>query len=90
MKNINADRLIERIGLLGGTGIDAEGRRTRLAASDEDKIGRDLVASWMADAGMRVVTDYIGNVLGIWETPKNRDVPHRLPRRPEELTSIAG
>ena len=45
MQSINTDRLIERIELLGRTGIDAEGRRVRLAATDEDKAGRDLVAS---------------------------------------------
>ena len=73
MRNINTDRLIERIGLLGETGIDSEGRRVRLAASDEDKAGRDLVAGWMAEAGMRVVVDHIGNVFGIWDTPENRD-----------------
>ena len=75
MLTINADRLIKRIKQLGEMGLDSEGRRVRLAATDEDKAGRDLVAGWMADAGMRVVTDYIGNVFGIWETPENKDIP---------------
>ena len=49
-------------------GIDAEGRRTRLAADDAEKAGRDLVVGWMREAGLRVITDYIGNIFGIWET----------------------
>ena len=36
MLAINETRLLERIHALGAVGIDADGRRTRLAASDED------------------------------------------------------
>ena len=71
MVNINGQRLLERIRELGRIGIDGEGRRTRLAASDEDKQGRDLVVSWMQEAGLKVVVDYVGNIFGIWETPEN-------------------
>ena len=70
--NINSRQLIERIHALGAVGIDGEGRRTRLAASDEDKAGRDLVADWMREAGMDVVVDRIGNLFGIWETDENK------------------
>ena len=72
MININGQRLLARIQELGKLGIDGEGRRTRLAASDEDKLGRDLVVSWMKEAGMQVVVDYVGNIFGIWETPENK------------------
>ena len=41
---INEERLLKRIHTLGAVGLDADGRRTRLAASDEDKAGRDLVS----------------------------------------------
>ena len=67
MLTINETRLIERIHALGAVGLDAEGRRTRLAASDEDKAARDLVSRWMRESGLTVVTDYIGNLFGIWE-----------------------
>ncbi|MBR0140157.1 MAG: Zn-dependent hydrolase [Firmicutes bacterium] len=70
---INNERMIQRIFALGELGKDAEGRRTRLAASDEDKLGRDLVASWMKEAGLRLAVDRIGNQFGIWETEENRD-----------------
>ncbi len=73
MRNINGARLMDRIRTLGAIGIDGEGRRTRLAASDADRAGRDAVAAWMKDAGMRVVVDRIGNVFGIWETEENQD-----------------
>ena len=63
---INEKRLLKRIHTLGAVGLDADGRRTRLAASDEDKAGRDLVSRWMSEAGLTVVTDYIGNLFGIW------------------------
>ena len=63
---INEERLLKRIHTLGAVGLDADGRRTRLAASDEDKAGRNLVSRWMSEAGLTVVTDYIGNLFGIW------------------------
>lgn len=72
MLSIHKDRLIERIGALGAVGVDGDGRRTRLAASEEDRAGRDLVAAWMGEAGMRVVVDRIGNLFGVWETEENR------------------
>lgn len=41
MLSINGKRMMERVRELGTIGKDTEGRRTRLAASDEDKAGRD-------------------------------------------------
>lgn len=73
MISINEKRLIDRINTLGRIGIDEEGRRTRLAADDAEKAGRDAVAGWMKEAGLKVVTDYIGNIFGIWETEENKD-----------------
>lgn len=43
--NINGKRLLDTIFTLGKIGIDAEGKRTRLAASDTNKAGRDYVVS---------------------------------------------
>ena len=73
MANVNGQRILARIHELGKVGIGADGRRTRLAASDTNKQGRDLVVSWMKEAGLKVVVDYIGNIFGIWETPENKD-----------------
>ena len=73
MLSINKERLIGRINALGAIGRDEEGKRTRLAASDADKAGRDMVVRWMEAAGLKVVVDRIGNIFGIWETPSNKD-----------------
>lgn len=72
MLSVDKTRLLERIHALGAIGKDGEGRRTRLAASDAEKEGRDAVAGWMRDAGLKVVVDRIGNIFGIWETEENK------------------
>ena len=72
MLSINGARLMERIHALGEIGKDAEGRRTRLAASDAEKEGRDLVAGWIREAGLELVVDRSGNMFGIWQTAENR------------------
>lgn len=73
MLSVNGARLLDRINELGAIGKDEEERRTRLAASDTEKQGRDKVVSWMEDAGLKVVVDRIGNIFGIWETEENKD-----------------
>ena len=68
---INQKRLLETINTLGTLGINETGR-SRLAASDEDKAGRDYVVSLMKGAGLEVVVDKIGNIFGIWQDESNR------------------
>lgn len=70
--DINKERLLDSIFMLGKIGIDASGERTRLAASDTEKEGRDFVVKQMKDAGLDVVVDRIGNIFGIWQTEENR------------------
>ena len=72
MVTINERSLLDRIGKLGQIGKDLDGKRTRLAADDAEKLGRDAVVAWMREAGLRVETDYIGNIFGIWETEENK------------------
>ena len=73
MNNINSNRLLESIKDLGATGhIEGVGR-ARVAASDEDKAGRDFTCNLMKDAGMEVVVDRMGNIFGIWEEDYNKD-----------------
>jgi len=67
---ISADRLFERLDALGQVGTTAEGGVRRLALSDADKAGRDLVVSWMHDLGLEVRIDQIGNIFGIREGTK--------------------
>ena len=42
------------------------GGNCRLALTDEDRDGRDLVISWMRDLGLDIGVDAIGNVIGVW------------------------
>jgi beta-ureidopropionase / N-carbamoyl-L-amino-acid hydrolase len=63
---VNAERLLRRLGELGQKGREPDGRLVRLAGSDADKLGRDVVAGWMHDIGLDVVVDRIGNLFGIW------------------------
>lgn len=63
---IDGTRLIARLKELGATGRDVQGRLCRLAASDADKTGRDLLCGWLREAGLAIAVDRIGNIYGIW------------------------
>lgn len=65
---VDADRLMARLRRLGEVGATPEGGVSRLALSDADREGRDLVVQWMREAGLDVHVDRIGNVAGVWET----------------------
>lgn len=65
MTGLDGERLLSRLRELGAVGR-SEGRLTRLAASDADKAGRDLLCRWLSDAGLRVEIDRIGNIFGTW------------------------
>ena len=60
-------RLRARIDELAKVGPTAAGGSCRLALTDEDRQGRDLVCRWMNDLGMTVSVDAIGNIFGVWE-----------------------
>jgi len=56
------------IGAIDGGGC------ARLALTDEDAAGRDLVVGWMHQLGLKVTTDVIGNVIGTWDVGKGSPV----------------
>ena len=56
------------IGAIDGGGC------ARLALTDEDAAGRDLVVGWMHELGLTVTTDVIGNVIGTWDVGKGSPV----------------
>ncbi len=60
---VNGARLNKRLQQLGATGALDGGGVCRLALTDTDKQGRDLVIEWMADLGLSVAIDAIGNVV---------------------------
>jgi beta-ureidopropionase / N-carbamoyl-L-amino-acid hydrolase len=63
---IDASRLMDRIMGLAEISPIAGGGNCRLALTDEDKHGRDLVVSWMRDLDMDVSIDAVGNIIAIW------------------------
>jgi N-carbamoyl-L-amino-acid hydrolase len=63
---VDGGRLRARLRALGQVGRGADGRLVRLAASDADRAGRELVAGWFAEAGLEVAVDQVGNLFGIW------------------------
>jgi N-carbamoyl-L-amino-acid hydrolase len=62
---VDIDRLMGRIRALGEVGALDGGGVCRLALTDEDKAGRDLVVGWMRELGLEVTIDRIGNVIGL-------------------------
>jgi N-carbamoyl-L-amino-acid hydrolase len=64
--SISLPRLRTRLDALAEIGAIDNGGCARLALTDEDRLGRDLVVSWMRDLGLRVDVDEIGNVVGTW------------------------
>jgi N-carbamoyl-L-amino-acid hydrolase len=65
-QNLRTDgaRLSARLDRLAQIGAIAGGGVCRLALTDEDKAGRDLVVRWMQELGLAVTIDAIGNVVG--------------------------
>jgi N-carbamoyl-L-amino-acid hydrolase len=59
---IDGGRLLRRLEALGEISPIDGGGNARLALSDADKAGRDLVVTWMHDLGLDVRIDAIGNV----------------------------
>ena len=59
---IKGERLWQSLMDLARIGATAKGGVCRLALSDLDRQGRDLVTAWARDAGMSVTVDQIGNV----------------------------
>lgn len=61
---VNNARLLQSLAHLAEVGAIEGGGVCRLALSDEDRDARDLVVSWMRDAGLQITVDQAGNVIG--------------------------
>ena len=64
--SINGERLMKRIMALAEVGAIAGGGCNRLALTDADRDGRDVVVALMQDLGLDVVVDAVGNIIGTW------------------------
>jgi beta-ureidopropionase / N-carbamoyl-L-amino-acid hydrolase len=62
---IKLDRLLARLAAFNRIGALPGGGNCRLALSDEDRAGRDLLVEWMRGAGLAVTIDAIGNIIGL-------------------------
>jgi N-carbamoyl-L-amino-acid hydrolase len=65
--DINDRRLMKRIMALGEVGGLPGGGCNRLALTDADRDGRNLVVAWMRDLNMNVAIDVVGNIVGTWQ-----------------------
>ena len=57
--SIDGERLLARLEELGAVGRQEDGSCCRLALTDEDRRGRDLVVSWMRELGLEVRVDRV-------------------------------
>ena len=62
---VNGARLLSRLRRLAEAGAPPDGGVCRLALTEADKEGRDLVVDWMRELGLAVSIDAIGNVVGV-------------------------
>jgi len=57
---------MQRITALAEIGAIDGGGCNRLALTDADRDGRNLVREWMTDLGLEVSVDVVGNIIGTW------------------------
>lgn len=62
---VNRERLLSRLEELAAINRLADGSCCRLALTDADRAGRDLVVSWMRAAGLTIHIDEVGNIIGV-------------------------
>ena len=63
---IDVDRLLGRLEALAQIGDTGDGGNCRLALTDEDRDGRDLVVGWMRDLDLSLTVDVVGNVVAVY------------------------
>ena len=71
---VNGERLWSSLMELARIGTTEKGGVCRLALTDLDRQGRDLVVSWAKKAGLAITTDQIGNVF-MRRAGKNPSLP---------------
>jgi N-carbamoyl-L-amino-acid hydrolase len=63
--SVDKDRLWRSLMDLARIGATPRGGNCRLALTDLDRQGRDLVVGWMQQAGLKVRVDRVGNIFGV-------------------------
>ncbi len=72
---VNGERLWDSIMEMAKIGATANGGSHRLTLSDEDKVARDLFASWCDDAGMSLTVDNMGDMFALRAGSSNEMTP---------------
>ncbi|UTW12031.1 Zn-dependent hydrolase [Marinobacterium rhizophilum] len=72
--SINGGRLWQSLMDLAEVGATELGGNCRLALTDEDKAGRELVSGWLRDAGLTLRVDALGNIFAR-RAGRNPDLP---------------
>jgi len=62
---IDRARLAESMEALGKIGETPRGGLSRVALTDDDRRGRDLLVRWMKEAGLAVTIDQMGNIFAV-------------------------
>ena len=62
---IDGERLWNSLMELARIGATPKGGNCRLALTELDGQGRDLVVGWMREAGLEITVDQVGNVFGL-------------------------
>jgi len=66
--------LLQQISTLGNIGIEGRNKgRTRIALTDDEKLGRDQVVTWMKELDLDVKVDSIGNIFGTLASNNNEN-----------------
>ena len=65
---------MQRITALAEVGAIDGGGCNRLALTDADRDGRNLVREWMTDLGLEVSVDVVGNIIGTWQVGRGAAV----------------
>ena len=71
---INERRLMDRLMSLAEISPIAGGGNCRLALTNDDRDGRDLVVSWMRDLGLEISIDAVGNIIAVWNVGTGQPV----------------
>lgn len=93
---INRKRLGQRLDALaqvgaldaGGDASPLSGGVSRLALSDADKGGRDLIVSWMEELGISIHIDQVGNIIGV--RPGEEELPPVMLGSHIDTVTVAG
>jgi len=74
--SLNEKLLLRQISTLGDIGFEGQNKgRTRIALTDDEKIGRDQIVTWMKELDLDIKIDPIGNIYGTLSSKNSEKQP---------------